>query len=385
VYACIPHLRPELFGLSVHANVAEVMATLPADRWLKNTAALAADHGLPVIVEYWLGGPCEEQEPLLHLSHPLVTLRGLKAIAAVTVVSGIKEYYGLDPDREDPNMRMTGLFLANPAITEAQALEELARPYQAAAADMARFWTLTSRGMELFPWDVTWYVRQIGRSRVDHALSAARIRGMPCRTPSWCSTRSTIFLRGYEFYTEDDPWLREDIELRCRAAAEAWQQAVALAEQLLPNVPQTLRLSVERNLLDLGRLRRRALAYAYHFRETNLAQMLRDYLNAPARVLAELRQCLQADLENYAAEQQADLAAPGLGLFPLFVPAAPQPWQEAADALRLLDEDLLAFLETFLNLGPVNQVGGTGEQKDGFIPLLSGSTAEKGLFSVTSR
>src|SRR5678815_2506123 len=106
---------------------------------------------------------------------------------------------------------------------------------------------------------------------------------------------------------------------------------------------------------------------------------------AHARIAAELRQCLQADLENYALEQQADLAAPGLGLFPLFVPAAPQPWQEAEDALRLLDQDLPAFLETFLNIGPVNLVGGTGEQKDGFIPLLSGSTAEKGLFSVTSR
>jgi len=393
VYACIPRLRPELFGLSVHANVAEVMATHPADRWLKNTASLAADHGLPVIVEYWLGGPCEEQEPLLHLSHPLVTLRGLKAIAAASGVTGIKEYYGLDPDREDPNLRMTGLFLANPAITEAQALEELARPYQAAEADMARFWQLTSHGMELFPWDVAWYVRQIGRSRVDHALSAARIRGMPCRTPSWCSTRATIFLRSYEYFTEDDPWLREDIELRCRMAAEAWGQALSLGEPILANVPEALRLSVERNLLDLGRLRRRALAYAYHFRETNLAQMLREYPEAPApahtRSVAELRQCLQADLENYTLEQQADLAAPGLGLLPLFVPAAPQPWQEADDALRLLDQDLPAFLETYLNIGPVNLVGGgpaqsAQDQKAGFIPLLA-STAEKGLFSVSSR
>ncbi len=386
VYACVPRLRPDLFGLALHANVAEVMATHPADRWLKNTAALAAERGIPVIAEYWLGGPCEEQEPLLHLSHPLVTLRGLKAIAAAGV-TGIKEYYGLDPDREDPNLRMTGLFLANPAISEAEALVELARPYAAAAAGMARFWQLASRGMELFPWDVAWYVRQIGRSRVDHALSAARIRGMPCRTPSWCSTRATIFLRSYEFYTEDDPWLREDIELRCRLAAEAWEHALAQLRQALPSVPPGLRLSVERNLLDLGRLRRRALAYAYHFRETNLAEMLRAYPHAPERMRAELRQCLQADLENYALEQQADLAAPGLGLFPLWVPPAGTPWQEAEDALKLLDEAPPAFLETYLKLGPAGvsePKEGTRNQLAGYIPLLAGQ-ADKGLFSVSSR
>jgi hypothetical protein len=365
VYACVPRLDPNLFGLALHANVAEVMATQPADRWLKNTAALAGDRGLPVIVEYWLGGPCEEQEPLLHLAHPLVTLRGLQAIASVPGVTGLKEYYGLDPDREDPNLRMTALFLANPALTEAEALAELARPYGPAAADMQRFWTLASRGMELFPWDVAWYVRQVGRSRVDHALSAARIRGMPCRTPSWCSTRATIFLRAYEYGHEDDPWLREDIELRCRGAAEAWQQALALGQSALPAVPAPLRLSFDRTLLDLGRLRRRALAYALHLRETNLAEILRQYPTGPAHLWAELRQCLAAGLDNFAHEQHADRTAVELGLFPLGGPALQQPWAEAEAALALLDQDPPAFLERYLT--------------------ITEGRAEKGLHSVTSR
>ncbi len=75
VYESVQRLQPKGIGLSLHANVAEVMATHPADRWLKNTAALAGERGIPVLVEYWLGGPCEEQEPLLNLAHPLVTLR----------------------------------------------------------------------------------------------------------------------------------------------------------------------------------------------------------------------------------------------------------------------------------------------------------------------
>jgi hypothetical protein len=367
VYECVGRL-PQGVGLSMHANVAEVQATLPADRWVKNTADLAAERGIPVIIEYWLGGPCEELEPLFHLSHPLVTLRGLRAIDTVHGVTGIKEYYGIDPDREDPNLRMTALFLSDPTLSEEDALAELARPYQAAAEGVSQFWRLASRGMELFPWDASWYIRQIGRSRVDHALSGACIRGMACRTPSWCSTRQTFFLKAFEFNLEDDPWLREDVELRCRMAAEAWQQALTLGETVVTAVPDGLRLSFERNLVDLGRLRRRALAYAYHLRETNLAQLLRAYPSAPNRVYEDLFTTLRSDLANYEEERQAEVQAARLGMVQLaqLAGAAPMPdWTEAEEALHLLEKDPPVFLAAYL--------------------LETPGKAEKGIFSVTSR
>ena len=116
--ACTENIEPHGFGLSLHCNIAEVIGTMPVDRWLKNNAALAQKRGIPVIVEYWLGGPSEELETYFHLAHPLVTLRGLKTIASVPGVVGIKEYYGLNPTVEDPNLRMTGLFFHNPAIAE---------------------------------------------------------------------------------------------------------------------------------------------------------------------------------------------------------------------------------------------------------------------------
>ena len=263
---------------------------------------------------------------------------------------------------------MTALFLSDPTISEEEALAELARPYQAAAEQVGQFWRLASRGMELFPWDASWYIRQIGRSRVDHALSGARIRGMACRTPSWCSTRQTFFLKAFEHNLEDDPWLREDVELRCRMAAEAWQQALTLGETAQTAVPADLRLSFERNLVDLGRLRRRALAYAYHLRETNLAQVLRAYPSAPQRVYEDLRATLQADLANYEEERQAEGQAARLGMVQLarLAGANPMPdWTEAEEALRLLEKDPPAFLATYL--------------------LETPGKAEKGVFSVTSR
>ena len=185
--ACVERVNPEGFGLSLHGNIAEVMGTLPVDRWLKNTATIARQRGIPVIVEYWLGGPAEEIETFYYLSHPLVTLRGLQAIASVPGVVGVKEYFGLNPAREDPNLRMTSLFFKNPDILEDEALRRLAGPYGKVAGPMLEFWRLTSEGMEMFPFDTSWFIREVGRSRTDHSLSAAMLRGQQCHTPAWCS------------------------------------------------------------------------------------------------------------------------------------------------------------------------------------------------------
>ena len=59
---------------------------------------IAQERGLPVIGEYVLGASSEELEPYLHLSHPLVTVRGLRAMARTPGIVGLKEYYGLAPD-----------------------------------------------------------------------------------------------------------------------------------------------------------------------------------------------------------------------------------------------------------------------------------------------
>src|ERR1035441_5540746 len=153
------------------------MSTLPVDRWLKNVCTLARQRHIPVMVEYFLGGPSEELEPYRNAQHPLVTWRGLKAIASVPGVVGIKEYYGLVPTKEDPNLRMTSLFFKNPRLDEAKALQQLAAPYGRAARDMAQFWTLTSEAMEFFPWDASWFFRYMGQSTPVHSMNAAFIRG----------------------------------------------------------------------------------------------------------------------------------------------------------------------------------------------------------------
>ena len=92
----------------------------PARRPLaqKTPATSPAGGNIPVIVECWLGGASEEWEPYIHFAHPLVTWRALQSIAAIPGVVGIKEYYGLIPDRVDVNLAATGRFFADPNLSE---------------------------------------------------------------------------------------------------------------------------------------------------------------------------------------------------------------------------------------------------------------------------
>ncbi|MCX6878375.1 MAG: hypothetical protein NTW21_31870, partial [Verrucomicrobia bacterium] len=355
VQACVERVNPEGFGLALHCNIGEVMSTLPVDRWLKNTVTNARRRDIPVIVEYFLGGPSEEVEPLYHLAHPLVTLRGLKTIAAVPGVVGIKEYYGLNPTCEDPNLRMTALFFKNPTITEEVALQELAKPYGKAAEEMCQFWRLTSEGMEVLPWEISWAFREIGRSRTDHALSAAFFRGQACHTPNWMSSRNAIFMKTED--SQPDPWMLEDVQLRCQQAAECYEKALVLGRKIQPEVPESLRDAYSKNLSDLASLRRHALAYAFHLRETNLATVLRKAVELkqplPPKSVAELQAMLKADLENHCAE-----IAPGSketkGI-----------WQEMDQAIILLGENPDAFLNKYFT--------------------VTANKESKGIFSATSR
>jgi hypothetical protein len=351
VLKCVEAVEPIGFGLALHGNIAECMSTVVVDRWLRNTAALAARRGIPVLAEYFLGAASEELEPLVNLAHPQVVLRGLRALASVAGVVGIKEYYGLAPDREDPNLRAAGLFFSDPTISDEEAMRVLAQPYAEAAADIVSFWTLASEGMELFPWDTSWFIREVGRSRVDHSLSAAMLRGQQCHTPSWFSTRAAIFMKTDD--AQPDPWMLEDVQLRCQVSADRMGEALSLADAIRAGIPDSLAARFEANLTDLAAFRRRALAYTYHLRETNLATVLRKAAHRGLLLSAraeELLSVLRADRDNILDETSAGGVAEV---------------SQFDDAIALLETDLRGFLARFLMETP-----GDGS---------------RGCFSITSR
>ena len=211
-YRCIELLDASCVGLSLHSSIAEVQIAFPADRWFKNVLTKAQDRNMPVIGELWTGSLTEEMEPFTHIATPVTTLRALRAVNNAGKLKGIKEYYGNAPDKEDPNLRMTGLFFANPDIIDDSALKQLAKPYGKISTTVATYWKLASEAVELYPWDVSWLARTIGKVDPVHLLSAATIKGASWQTPAWQSSRRTAFLRTDQT-EKPNFWTRENTQL----------------------------------------------------------------------------------------------------------------------------------------------------------------------------
>jgi len=335
-------------GLMLHSNIAEVMATMPVDRWLRNTVTVARGAKIPVVVEHFLGGPTEEVEPFRYLSWPLVTLRALRSIHALEV-DGIKEYYGLLPDKEDPNLRMTGIFFNQPEISDNEALRQLAESYGDCANEAGAFWRAASEAMDLFPWNASWWIREVGKCEPVHSMGAAFIRGQQAHTPSWESTRRCIFMKTDD--GEADSWMLEDVELQCRLTTEKIGEALTIGERIADRIPAGVRDDFAKGLAEFRELRQRVLSYVFHIRETNLTRIMRQCLERkhefPAHVLGELKECLEADAKNQGQDEPC------------------------RSALGLLEKDPVQFVNTY------------------FLPGLSGWLREEEesgqRFSVTSQ
>lgn len=354
VHACLERVTSEGFGMALHANIAESMAVEAADPWFIRTARQAESRGIPVWTDWFLGGVSEETEPFERLAHPLTIWRGLRRIHATRGVTGIKEYYGLLPDRveTDANLRATLLFLREPDLDESMVLERLAAPYGEVAPLVAEAMRLASEGMERYPWDCSWMGRQIGRSRTDHALSAAILRPMLCPTPSWESTRGTVYMRTEP--TEAHPWMLEDVQLRCQQAADLWADALDALSTAEAHAEGRERVHLSAWRRDLCGIRRRALAYALHLRATMVAiaarRRIADGLDLPDRLAEELGRALRASRANHTEE----CAAKG----------SPDEWEEMDRAIADLACGLASWLDRWLLPAPDER--------------------SKGLFSLTS-
>ncbi len=325
-YQCVDLLDPTCVGLSLHSNIAEVQIAFPADRWFRNMLTKAAERNIPVLGELWTGCPTEEMEPYLHIATPLATLCALRAVNEAGKLKGIKEYYGNVPDQEDPNLRMTGLFFKNPKIRDDEAMAQLAKPYGAAAERVKKFWRLSSEAMEMYPWDVSWLAREVGRSTPQHTLSAAILKGASWQTPSWQANRRVAFMRTDETAAPNF-WMCEDIQMRFEQTADKLEEAIQTAESVQNIVPKSYLATFGKNIEELKAFRVRVLAYAYHLRETNLANLIRGAsqyrLEINKKNIEELRAVMVRDQTNMGTEEPM------------------------GTAIRMLDADLKKFLKTY--------------------------------------
>jgi hypothetical protein len=326
VYKTIDLLDTTCVGLSIHSNIAEAQIAFPVDRWFKNVINKAADKKIPVIGELFMGCPTEEMEPYTHIATPLATLRALRAINEAGKIKGIKEYYGNVPDQEDPNLKMTAIFFRDPGISDKEALAKLALPYKGVEEDIQNFWKLSSEAVELYPWDVSWFAREVGRSNPDHPLTAATLKAPRIQTPSWQSSRKSAFMVT-DKKQQPNFWMIEDIQLRFEQAELKIQKALEIGKAIKNKIPKEFRSEFDKNIDELTSFKKRVLAYVYHLRETNLANLLRsskeNKLPVNQNNVEELKLLLIKDQENQNSKE------------PL------------AMAIKLLNEDLDKFLNTY--------------------------------------
>ena len=229
IYAMIPRLPARNFGLFMHSNIAEVQLTRPVDVWFRNMSHLLKERNIPLVGEIFMASNSEEVEPLNHVSAPRLVAEEMEALSSVEFIDGVKEYFGFVPDMYDPNLLMAGMKLGDITLDKRQALRTLAAPYGEAADDILNAWESNAVGLAVFPWDATWRFRRLAGGNATgidafHPWDVAHIEGNVAESPSWRSTRRSLFMT-----TESEklhPWLFEDIELRCASSAEQLQRSL---------------------------------------------------------------------------------------------------------------------------------------------------------------
>lgn len=279
IYACFPELPDKHFGFFLHSNIAEVQLTRPVDVWFKNMLHLAKEKGVPVVGEIFMGSANEELEPLNHIASPRLVGEEIDAIHNLECVDGIKEYYGIIPDIYDPNLLMAGLKINNPVLNNEEALKILSQPYGEYASDILKAWEATAVGLSVFPWDATWTFRRLVTREIKpfHSWKVARLHGLVANSPSWKSTRRSLFMT-----TEREPvhpWFFEDIELRCKTASDKLLVAIEVYKKLLDKIVESkYREYIRKNLLDLQVLEQTVTGIRCYYRESNLAWLMRRYV-----------------------------------------------------------------------------------------------------------
>ncbi len=300
IYKMLPQLPRRGFGIAIHSNIAEVQVALPVDLWFRNMARMCRALGIPVIAEGFYASMNEEIEPLF-ISDPRLVDEQFLAVMRVEGVAGIKEYYGILPLQRDFNLDVLKARLARPASTTEQLMDTITRRFGPAQDDVKQYLALLSDARQVFPWDASWFAREVGRADVHHGWYAAFIRGQQAETPSWLSSRRAMFMSVDN--RQPHPFMIEDLQLRFAASADQMGQALAVGEKLLPKLTDAVdRKMFEQIQRDGDYFRRVARSYALHLRETNVAQMLREDLAAGRpmmpRLVEEMRHLLAVDVEN---------------------------------------------------------------------------------------
>jgi hypothetical protein len=217
-------INPEHFGLIMHSSIAEVYFTNTTDLAFRNIARLAGSRGIPFIGEGFFGGSGEDVETITHLACPRLVFQQLEAFDNTQGLTGIKEYYGFVPSDFSVNIELFSRYLRNPGLDYGEYIKPIADAYGNAGEMMLEAWELISCGMEIFPFNASWWLRFL--CKYPEFQDWKKLKAADWNTPAWKSSR-----KGFYIVTDEEkqhPWLLEDVGLRACAASRRLENASAL-------------------------------------------------------------------------------------------------------------------------------------------------------------
>ncbi|MHB1483530.1 MAG: hypothetical protein ACYCYI_02610 [Saccharofermentanales bacterium] len=288
------------FGLSLHCNVGEVHSANPVDVWFRNVSRKAYEHNIPVIGEIHMASTSQEIEPV-SVFMPRIVYQQIKAVLSTKGTCGVKEYYGILPDKLDVNLAMAGAIFDNPEIELDDAMDLISKQFGPAQKLAQKAMELTASAFEIYPWDVTWWFILSGHLNPCHGWNSAYIHGESWDSPSWWSSRNAIYMHTKTNFNPH-PWLLEDVSLRFEIAANEYAEAAKIYESMKDLPGEYNEDSINECIFGLKTLQRSCTTYRLHMQESIVAGHIRKFLDsgksAPDDLYVKLRKLLALDAVN---------------------------------------------------------------------------------------
>lgn len=303
--AILYEVNPAHLGLVLNPSTSNEVypfndRSFKSDLGVRQAVRMAHERGIPVLGEFdhTLYKPLYQIEDFF----PRLIYEQMNGWREMAGVVGVKEYYGFAPTTFSVNTAMLKAWMKSPDAPLSTLLQEIAAPYgEQAAPLMMQAWEYVAQSVEVYPWDTTYLIGQMGLDRGQdgsHIWQPASIINATWDTPIWKANRRANFMLTEE--SKAHPWLFEDAGLRLEDAAAlslkavaAYDQAIALGGNQLDDI---------RTQRDVAWKAARSMrAKALHLLETLAAQDARTVMQDEkqfALVVARLERLLQKDLEN---------------------------------------------------------------------------------------
>ena len=198
VYLIMKELDPSI-GIACHSTINEVYFINEGDTWFRITAAMAKEQGRKVIAEVFIGGSGEDLGIVAGYPCPRLVYRQMLAFGNTPGVSGIKEYFGNAVPYFSVNEAVFSACNREAVLPEYDIIiEKIASAYTDCTALLKKFWELTSKAVEMIPWELSWVMRlsnyPIYLPDYWGKISFANLMRTPWDSPSWLSSRRSYYV-----------------------------------------------------------------------------------------------------------------------------------------------------------------------------------------------